>query len=118
MKDHLAMSSVTIADLQKRKEELIKLSEYVQSHEALLKNRHFNKVILEGFLVYDCARYAQESADPLLTEGQRNDAMNMAQAAGHLKRYLQIQLQMATRAASDIMAIDESIAEIRAEGGV
>jgi hypothetical protein len=61
----------------------------------LMANALFRKVILEQFCTQDCSRYVQESGDPLLNEVQRADALAMAQAAGHLKRYLEITLQRA-----------------------
>lgn len=110
------MSDVTIAQLEIRREELRKLSEASEAHDRLVKNKDFRRIILEGFMVDDCSRYAQESADPLLEPSQRADALAMAQAAGHLKRYLQINRAMSRKASMDISSIDEAIEEMRAEG--
>lgn len=110
------MSEVTIAQLEARREELHKLSEASEAHDRLTNNKDFRKIILDGFMVEDCARYAQESCDPLLAPEQRADALALAQAAGHLKRYLQINRAMSRRALMDIEGIDQAIEEMRAEG--
>ena len=110
------MSEVTIAQLEIRREELRNLSDMAEAHDRLTSNRDFKKIILEGFMVEDCARYVHESADPLLAPEQRADALSLAQAAGHLKRYLQIHRAMARRANADIEGIDQAIDEMRAEG--
>jgi len=110
------MSEVTIAQLEIRREELKKISDLSESHDRLMRNKDFKRIILEGFMVEDCARYAQESADPMLNTEQRADALSLAQAAGHLKRYLQISRAMCNKAVSDITSIDQAIEEMRAEG--
>ena len=110
------MSEVTITQLEDRREELVKLADRAESLDRLAKNKDFKKIILEDFMVNDCSRYAQESADPLLEPHHRADALAMAQAAGHLKRYLQINRQMSRKASMDIVSIDEAIEEMRAEG--
>ncbi|ABK54419.1 gp58 [Escherichia phage N4] len=68
---------------------------YAEDVRKLMGNSLFRKVILEQFCTVDCARYVQESCDPLLEDRQRADALAMAQAAGCLKRYLEITLQKA-----------------------
>lgn len=110
------MSDVTIAQLEIRRDELRKLSDIAEAHDRLVKNKDFKRIILEGFMVEDCARYAQESADPLLEASHRADALALAQAAGHLKRYLQINRAMSYRAVNDINSIDQTIEEMRSEG--
>lgn len=75
----------------------------------LSKNADFRKIILEDFFVEECARYARESGDPALTAEQRADALNIAQAAGHLKRYLNVQIQMANQAEGQLGALEDAI---------
>lgn len=89
--------------LVKRRDTIIQLS----------KNADFRKVILEDFFVEECARYARESGDPALTPEQRADALNVAQAAGHLKRYLNIQIQLGNQAEGQLTAIEGAIEEER-----
>lgn len=112
------MSEVTIAQLEARKEELKQLAELSAVHERLVQNPDFRELILNRFMKLDCARYAQESADPLLTPAQRADALAMAQAAGHLKRYLHITHLLSTSVMNDVNDIDDEIQRMRAEGAV
>lgn len=79
----------------------------------LSKNADFRKVILDDFFVEECARYARESGDPALTDVQRADALAIAQAAGHLKRYLNIQIQLGNQAEGQLTAIEGAIEEER-----
>ena len=83
----------------------------------LVKTPLFREVIVDTFSTQECARYAQESADPMLTAEQRADALAMAQAAGHLRRWLAIQLQMSELAARDIPEIEEEITRVRQDDG-
>ena len=79
----------------------------------LSKNADFRSVILDAFFVEECARYARESGDPALTETQRADALAMAQAAGHLKRFLNVQIQLGNQAESQLFALEQAIEEER-----
>jgi hypothetical protein len=81
----------------------------------LAGNREFNKLIIEGFLKEDCARYAQLSADPSMSAESRADSLGLAQAAGHLKRYLSVTVQMGNRAEAEILKLEEAIQEARIE---
>jgi hypothetical protein len=92
--------------------------EMIAKRDLALKlstNREFKKLILDGFLVEDCARYAQLSADPSLNAEQRADALGLAQAAGHLKRYLSVVVQMGHRGEAENIKLDEAINEARLE---
>ena len=89
----------------------------LENREMVLKlseNREFRKVILEDFCEKECARYARASGDPALTPEQRADALAMAQAAGHLKRYLSVQVVVGNTAANTIPEIETAIEELRA----
>lgn len=83
--------------------------------ERLQKNADFKAVILEAFCVRDTARLVAESADPAMDPLQRADALSMAQAAGHLKRYLNLSIKMGDTAEQTIMSIDETLVEMRSE---
>lgn len=89
-----------------RREMALKLSE----------NREFKQLILKDFCVEECARYAQSSADPALTLEQRADALALAQAAGHLRRFLSVVVQMGNTANNEIPQIEVAIEELRQEG--
>ena len=92
--------------LAARREMALKLSD----------NREFKQLILKDFCVEECARYAQSSADPALTIEQRADALALAQAAGHLRRFLSVVVQMGNTANNEIPQIEVAIEELRQEG--
>lgn len=91
--------------LVERRDNILQLSENVL----------FRKVIREDFMVEEAARYVRESGDPALTDVQRADALNIAQAAGHLKRYLNMQIAIGDQAASSIGDLESTIEEMRIE---
>ena len=81
----------------------------------LMGNKLFRDVILKQFCVEHCARYVQESGDPLLSVENRADALAMAQAAGHLRRWLDIGIRMADSEAGLLPQIQEELDAVRAE---
>lgn len=81
----------------------------------LQKNRDFVKVINEQFLVQECARYVHCSADPALSLESRADALAIAQAAGHLKRFLSVMVTMGNHAESQIPDIEREKDDIRSQ---
>ncbi|AWN06202.1 hypothetical protein [Erwinia phage phiEaP8] len=83
----------------------------------LSENAEFKKVILDEFCVKECARYAQLSADPTLSAEDRANSLALAQAAGHLKRYLSVLVRMGDVAESDLVNLQEQIELARAEEG-
>jgi hypothetical protein len=94
--------------LQARRDLVVKLS----------NNREFRELILDGFCRDDCARFTHQSADPALTPQQRADALAVAQAAGHLKRYLSAAFQMGVTADNQLAELEEALEEARAEEDV
>lgn len=109
------MSEVTalenqLADAKKfleRRAKALKLAQYPE----------FRELILDGFCGTDCARYAQNSADPALTPQQQADALAIAQAAGHFRRYLSVIVQLGNSAENQIPSIEQAIEEARQEEG-
>lgn len=81
----------------------------------LLETRLFRKVILEQFCEKECARYVQESCDPMLSAEQRADALALAQAAGHVRRWLDISMRLGEQATGSIERIQEMLDTLRAE---
>lgn len=81
----------------------------------LSNNRDFKKLIIDDFCLKEAARLVGESADPALDQQQRMDALSMAQAGGHLRRFLSMAFQMGAVAERDISEIEEALAEARAE---
>ena len=82
----------------------------------LHENPEFKEVILKGFCVDDCARYAQLSADPSLSTSSQADALAIAQAAGHLRRYLSVLVQMGNAAERAAAQAESEMEIMRAEG--
>lgn len=86
-------------------QQLNKTKQSVELRNLALKlseNPEFKKIILEEFCVKECARYAQLSADPTLSVEDRANSLALAQAAGHLKRYLSVLVRMGDVAESDL----------------
>ncbi|MFP3645136.1 hypothetical protein [Paraburkholderia sp. SIMBA_054] len=81
----------------------------------LSTNREFRQLILDEFCVKECARYAQLSADPSLPANERADSLALAQAAGHLRRWLSVKIQMGNVAEREIAEVEAAIEEARAE---
>jgi hypothetical protein len=111
------MSEVSeVAALEQQHSDAKLLVERRQMALRLSKNRDFRTLILDGFCLHDAARYAQCSADPALNAEQRADSLNMAQASGHLKRFLSLTVQMGAHAERELPNIDQALLEARAEG--
>lgn len=87
----------------------------VEAIERLFRSRDFKKIILEDFAVKDCARYLRESCDPMLDDRQRADALAMAQAGGHLLRYLDLADRMGAYSKEKIVELQQEIDLMRAE---
>jgi hypothetical protein len=85
--------------------------------ERLAKNKDFRKLILEGFCLKDAARYVQASEDPCIEANERADALKIAQASGHLKRFLSVTIQMGRHAKNTIPELEETLGEVRSEEG-
>ena len=106
---------LTIAGLEHRLESAKGAVAHAEEVRKLLENPLFRKVILRQFCTEDCARYVQESGDPLLEANNRADALNMAQAAGHLRRWLDLAIRMGENEADVILQVEEELDAVRAE---
>jgi hypothetical protein len=92
--------------------------ELIQRRQAALRLANvpeFKQLILEDFMVKEAARYVQSSGDPALKAEERADALAIAQASGHLKRYLHVIVQMGAHAEREIVNLEEAIEEARQE---
>lgn len=108
------MTELEQLEIQKKSNlDFIKRKELV---ERLQNNREFKKVILEDFCEKECAAYAKASADPNLSAEDRADALALAQAAGHLQRYLHVAIRMGVAAENQMAELDKTIDEVRANG--
>lgn len=92
-----------------------KLKDKRDAIERLYLNPDFRSVILDGFCLKDCANYVQLSVDLALSPESRADALAKAQAAGHLQRYLHVELIKGSKAAQDEESLKAAIVEARAE---
>lgn len=102
--------------------QIAEMEQYIEEQQELVKrrdlalklneNRDFRKLILEQFCVQECAKYAQESADPSLRPESRADALALAQAPGHLRRWLSVCVQMGNRAEHEIDDTRKAIEEL------
>jgi TolA-binding protein len=106
-----------IDQLERQLSDTKQVVERMNMAQKLFTNREFKKLILEEFCVQESARYAHTSADPSLSPENRADALALAQAAGHLKRWLSVQCRMGEVAARDIEQIDAALVELRTEAG-
>lgn len=83
--------------------------------QRLYANRDFKKLIMDFFCTEECARYVHTSADPSIGKDSRADALALAQAAGHLRRFLSVVVQMGNAAEHQMEALGEALDEARAE---
>lgn len=105
----------TIAELEEMKTERQAQIERGKMAQRLANNRDFKKLMLEEFLIQDTARLAHICTDPRMTREQRDDALEMVKASGHLKRFLEMTNQMALNAARECEQIDTEIELMRQE---
>lgn len=107
----------TIAQFEARK---TKLKAQVAFRDQILKlstNPDFREVIDKGFIHDEAARNARIGGDPALGKQEREDAIQMALASGHLQRFLSANIQMGNTAEDEIRQIDSVLEELRAEEG-
>lgn len=100
-------------------QQIAELQELVERKDLALKlekNRDFKKLILDGFCETECARFARNSGDPSISPENRADSLAMAQAAGHLRRYLSLCVMQGFRAEDEIRQAKEALEELRLEG--
>ena len=83
----------------------------------LYQNADFKTLIIDGFCSKDAARLVQESGDPVLSAEQRADALSMAQASGHLKRFLSMCVQMGAASERTLDELEDALEEARQEEG-
>lgn len=104
-----------VAQLEAQRDHARKAMERREAVERLMRNKDFKDIIVDGFCRDECARYVQESGDPLLEPAQREDALNMAQASGHLRRFLSLIYTMGNQAEGSLVSVEEELEAARAE---
>ena len=112
------MSEVTVQQLETQREAMKQAVEMRQAVQRLTQNADFRTVITEQFMEKECARYVHASSDPALSERNQKDALSIAQAAGHLKRYLSVLIQMGNAAENEMESIDNALDDARAETAI
>ena len=105
----------TVTELEQQAKDLKEIIDRRDLALKLEKNREFRKLILEDFCTTECARYVQLSADPALSTENRADALALAQAAGHLRRFLSVVVRMGNQAEHELAQVNESLEEARRE---
>jgi len=92
--------------------EFIKFRETIQ---RLVKYPEWKAVMENEYFTEEAARLVHQSADPALDLQQRADALNMAQASGHLRRWISMQIKMANTLEDGLVTQEETLEEMRAE---
>lgn len=89
--------------------------EFTNKVKKLIESPLFREVIVQGFCKDECSRYVHMSCDSQLTEQERADALGIAQAAGHLKRFLAVTLTKGEAAISSIEELERALDDARAQ---
>lgn len=98
-----------VEQLEQQKEEYKKAIGLMDDINTLLKNPIFQKVIMDKYCVQECARYTEVSGDPKIDKDQRDVALEMARGAGHLKRWLNVQVMFGQQAQNELEELDRNI---------
>ena len=109
------MSDYSIAQIEKGIEDAKYFIKRREMAQKLYENPDFKELFVNGFFKEEAARLVQLSSDPAMSAEQRADALSMAQATGHTKRYLSMIIQMANQAEKELPAMYETIDELRSE---
>lgn len=92
---------------------------HIDRFAALLRlksNKDFQDVVLNHYLIQECATNAHNAANLVFSAEKRADCMAMAAAAGHFKNYLQNIEQAARQATGRADELDEAIVQARQDG--
>lgn len=104
-----------VQDLENQLQEALELIKLRDRAKRLVNNKDFKEIIENQFCLLECARLAQASADPNLSAQDRELALSMAQAAGHLRRFLQAIFLKAAQAERDLEELRANIEAARYE---
>lgn len=106
-----------MSDIFQLEQEIKDNEELVARRKLALKlvdNREFRKLFTEEYFTEEAARLVQLSSDPALTLEQRADALAMAQATGHTRRYISMAIQMGYAAERQLPDQKAHLEELRA----
>ena len=82
--------------------------------QRLTNNSDFKELINKRYFVEEAAAFAASAGDPALTKEQREEALTMALAPGHLKRWLSVQITMANTAEDQLPELKHARDVLRA----
>jgi hypothetical protein len=83
--------------------------------DRLHANPDFRRLVYDEYLLKEPARLAMMAGDPIMEKPVRDDAMQMALAAGHFKRFMAATHQRGVAAEGNIIQINAVLDEVRAE---
>jgi hypothetical protein len=109
------------SQLQELEQALETAKKNVALRDALLKlqgNKDFKKLVTETYLVNAAADFARQSGDPAMGERQRADALAMAQAPGHFKRFMHLVFAQGQQSEADIPELERSIEFVQSGGNL
>lgn len=107
------MSDVEVAQLENQKQGMEHTIRMRDAAERLQKTADWKLVIGQGFCLHEAARYAQESGDPALSATNRADSLALAQASGHLLRFLNAVRNIGNKAEYDMADLENELVKAR-----
>ena len=105
------MTEVEQLELQKEvNRELIRQRDLLNKLE---QTPEFKELILDNFCEKDCARYIQVSVDTRVSPEYRENALNIAKAAGYFLNYLEMVKLKGNNAEASMESIDAELDDLR-----
>lgn len=102
-----------IAGLEHQLSETKKFVAHAAKVAQLTSTKLFKEVVEQSYFTEAASRFVHQSVDPMLDAGQRADALAMAQAAGHFKRWVIAQEKLGEVAEGSIIQIEEQLYYLR-----
>lgn len=105
-----------IREIEISKKEAQRFVDKANSLEQLTKNRHFNKLITEGYFKDEAARLTGLLGEPeFASEQDQKELFSQLKAISHLKQYFRSITMVGYQMISAIDEMDAAIQEIHAE---
>ena len=107
-----------MSELQELEQQRADIQEALELRDAALRlseNKDFRRLFIEMYFKTEAARLVQLSSDPVLKQDQREDALSMAQATGHAKRFLSMLVVRGNTLSRDVEDLEQQIVEARQE---
>lgn len=93
-------------------EDLRKAADRREQALRLLNNRDFQSLIMEFYCVKEAARAVQFSGQPGASKDDRQHALEMAQATGHFKRFIDVTVRMGEQAVVELGRYNQEYSEL------